>query len=360
MKNTDNSSWEIPKGLDVTYFDFNWKPNMYDPPLIHQFGTQHQKTGGPKYIVPGATGVKYRDEMLAKKLPDMTKWRFYSEIEEIQFDYSWHHDETEPPMNYVFGDQYGDAEERKPLIYFQGENLPYKCVNYPKAKIKYRPLDIIFLSNGETNEERRYNRLCEISKREVTWVRNIKGRENAIRHAAEISKTKWFLLFPGKLYADENFDFNFQPLKSYEPKHYIFYAKNPVNNLVYGHQAAVCYNKEIVLNTVEFGLDFTMSGSHDVVPIISGTTEYTDDSYMAWRTAFREAIKLKHTNDKESLERLEIWLTIGLGSNGKYSISGAQDGIEFYDSVKGDYEKLKLTFSWDWLNVYFNDKYKKL
>ena len=69
--------WEIPDGLDTSNFDFDWKPYVYDKPYIHQFGTQWQKTGGPKFIVPDNRGVKYQDYQRAIKLPDQDNrcWR---------------------------------------------------------------------------------------------------------------------------------------------------------------------------------------------------------------------------------------------------------------------------------------------
>ena len=48
---TSDGHSEIPEGIDTTNFDFRWRPIPYDRPYIHQFGTQHQKTGGPRYVV---------------------------------------------------------------------------------------------------------------------------------------------------------------------------------------------------------------------------------------------------------------------------------------------------------------------
>ena len=40
-------------------FDYSWHHDVAEPPYIYQFGTQHQKTGGPRYTVEGATDVKF-------------------------------------------------------------------------------------------------------------------------------------------------------------------------------------------------------------------------------------------------------------------------------------------------------------
>ena len=59
----DIPSWIIPTGFDVESFDWSWHPDPTDPPYIYQFGTQHQRTGGPQYPVPGATDLKFVDQI---------------------------------------------------------------------------------------------------------------------------------------------------------------------------------------------------------------------------------------------------------------------------------------------------------
>ena len=98
--------WEIPNGLDTSTFDFTWKPEPYDRPYVHQFGTQHQKTGGPRFVVPHNEGIKYQPFQHAIKLPDMTNWEIPADIEVDKFDFSWHPDDTEPAMIYEFGTQW--------------------------------------------------------------------------------------------------------------------------------------------------------------------------------------------------------------------------------------------------------------
>ena len=346
------SAWEIPDGLDTSAFDFSWHPDVTDKPYIYQFGTQHQKTGGPRYIQDGARRIKYVDIQRAIKLPDTTKWVVDPDIDVIDFDWSWHPDATDILCNYAFGTHDIPPEERAVIIYQQSPEAPLKYMDII-ADARWRPLDIVYVSAGETGEEERYQRLCELSGREIKWVRGVVGRENALREAATISTTGWFILFPAKIWADDNFDFDFQPNRQYDPKHYIFYAKNPLNGLEYGHQAAVCYNRQLVLETVDYGLDFTMSKPHDIVPVNCGIAQYNSSIIMTWRTAFREVIKLLAAGDVESMERLEVWRTVARGEFCEWSLIGAEDGIDYYHGVAGDHQKLMPTFEWQWLENYF-------
>ena len=99
-------NWVIPDNVYVSEFDFSWEPSPKEPAFIYQFGTQHQKTGGPKYIVSDATDVKYIDAVRAKALPNKENWVLPDKIRIAEFDYSWHPDETEQPYTYQFGTQW--------------------------------------------------------------------------------------------------------------------------------------------------------------------------------------------------------------------------------------------------------------
>jgi hypothetical protein len=161
-----------------------------------------------------------------------------------------------------------------------------------------------------------------------------------------------------KLKVSPKFDWNWQPDRMQLPKHYVFHAKNPVNGLVYGHMAMIAYNKKLTLANEGKGLDFTMDDEHEIVEIVSGTANFNTDEWSTWRTSFREALKLRANTDEVSKKRLEFWLTTGMGKFSEYSTDGAQHAVEYYESVNGDFDKLKLSYDWPWLRKYFESKYK--
>ena len=98
--------WDIPENIELDSFDFTWHPDPTDPPLIYQFGTQHQKTGGPRYIVDGATELKYVSNQIAKVIPNKSDWFIPKHIDDSKFDFSWHPDSTEENFIYQFGTQW--------------------------------------------------------------------------------------------------------------------------------------------------------------------------------------------------------------------------------------------------------------
>ena len=434
----DQSKWTNTE--DITEFDYSWIPHPHEPPFIWQFGTQHQKTGGPTFNEIGSTTIKYTDVLIAKKTPNLHNWRIIEPIVKENFDFSWHPDETDGKYNYIFGNEYHSSEHMPTIMYKSKGATENKYVNYIKAPLKIeqreyedsifdaviehkfesrytcfgnieidyksiisddkiphchiiddiaaivprelkhhiydklsdypyvkrhnlglkvQPLDIIFISNGESGIEENYQHLLSLVKElpnNVVHVTGINGRVASQHEAARQSSTPWYFLINGKLRVDERFDFGWQPSYLDIAKHYIFRATNPVNGLSYGHMAIVANNKKITLATTGDGLDFTLDGRHEIVNINSGVGRFNTSKWDTWRTAFREALKLKHSGDYDSLKRLDVWLTVAAGDFAEISLQGAKDAVEYYESVEGDFQKLKLSYDWAWLKEHYQTK----
>jgi hypothetical protein len=244
--------------------------------------------------------------------------------------------------------------------YVEKELYDYPYIAKAKKMGQSKPLDIVFLSNGEAGADENYEHLLNVTKglkNRVIRVDGIDGRVQAYHAAAEASNTPWMFTVFAKLKVNSKFDWTWQPDRLQIPKHYIFYASNPVNGLVYGHQAMIAYNKQITLSNMGKGLDFTLDNEHEVVEINSGVAKYNTDEFSTWRTSFREAIKLRLEDSTISRHRLKIWSTVGEGDFAQYSMQGAQHAVEYYKSVNGELDKLRLSYDWPWLQEYFNTKY---
>ena len=496
----DRACWTLPAGVREDTVDFSWVPDPGEPPYIYQFATQHQKTGGAVYTVPGATEVKYlehvqikieystvpvveidhldgsagqipntvkriryfdnyRDTLirLAKSLVGQHEWVWVcsSICDYTGFDFSWHPERWQTTMLHVFASndqKFGDtfymhvptfaerAEKKQllewysvnfvprivvprrpmpiiehtadshvdavknqdwsgPLALFTTNGVPitlptvplwrqevktivplsagasavivpkaargdvqtqlYDYAHIDKTQRKRHgdlPLDIVFISNGELSADKNYYRLDDSKynrNNRLKRIDRVNGRAAAYHAAARASTTPWFFAVFAKLDIRMDFPWDWQPDRMQQPKHYIFHAHNPVNGLEYGHQAMIAYNRDLVLANPGVGLDFTLDSAHEVVPINSGTAWYTDTPWQAWRTAFREAIKLQASlPDVESEYRLNAWLNNGDGWNGDWSRHGAADGVEYYQEVNGDFAELKKSYEWDWLASY--------
>jgi hypothetical protein len=496
--------WHVPEGVNTETFDWTWHPDATEDPYIYQFGTQHQRTGGPQYVVPGASDIKFVDQIKLTtagvataiveidhldgnvgKIPNVTKtvryfdnyrdtllriaksldgqhefvWVCSSVCDYKDFDFTWHPEVWQSSMLHVFasGNQkFGDtffihvpsfaknisqfqllewynvnfiiskpvprrpmpvinhtqdshvdtvknSNFTAPLALFSVEphidqamitiplwrkevktitpisdggtavivpraavgDIRTQLYDYPnidktQVMLKSHPLDIVFISNGEPNADQHFGHLNSVTynlTNRLHRVDGVNGRVAAYHAAAQVSKTPWFFAVFAKLKIDSNFDWSWQPDRMQQAKHYIFHAVNPVNGLVYGHQAMIAYNRALTLANPGVGLDFTLDSPHEVVPIVSGTAYYNHSAWMAWRTAFREVLKLKASlPDVENEYRLERWLSVNPDGQTivyeDWSRWGAEDAVEFYDSVNGNIDALKHSYEWNWLASY--------
>ena len=239
----------------------------------------------------------------------------------------------------------------------------YPYVNRKNYKrINDEPLDIIFISNNESDEELMFHHTEYMTNSDVKWIRGVNGRTAAYQAAARASTTPWFFAVFAKLEVlGGSFPwYEWRPDYWQEPKHYIFNALNPVNGLEYGHQGMIAYNKRMVLENNNPGIDFTLSQPHESVPLLSGTARFNQDPWMTWRTAFREVVKLIHFNETqptlETEHRLNTWLTVAEGEYAEWCLRGANDAAEYYHEVNGEYDKLMLSFDWPWLRARFDQR----
>lgn len=493
LRIADNSHWDR---LDFD-FDYSWHPDPTEPPYVYQFGTQHQKTGGPRYTVPGATDIKFVGDITSKvqavaagavlvkhlnteytvdNIEILATTRFISnyldtlrrilkkvEAEYVwiisdlcdysDFDFSWHPELWQNSMLHVFPSneqKFGDtffvhvdsfletATKIKLLEYYSPLNFTQTSVpRIAPTEVKYstdsvvdavwqhdfsepvvqfykhqpstpvtislwqerlrtvvpllkgsenviiprdtknhirtqiydyewidkkhqpsaaQPIDIVYISNGESNAEQNWKWLQRVrtGTNRLVRVDGVKGRAEAYRAALEASETDWAFCVFAKLEVNPNFDWSWQPDRLQEAKHYIFHAENPVNGLIYGHMAMIAYNKRLVATNQAQGLDFTLDQAHEVVPILSGIARYADDPWIAWRSAFRECLKLKHSLPNiDSQYRLSQWLRADTTSAvARWSSVGAKDAVNYYESVDGDFASLRMTYEWEWLADY--------
>lgn len=384
----DDWIWVISSICDYKEFDFSWHPDEWQQELIHVFPSDEQKFGDTFYIhVPTA-----REKLKNTKLLEWANLNFidYLGVYRKPMPINVHNADTHviPVQNHNFtapievftNFNYLQswkkvtvslwAPETKTLVVatecsntiivpreVQG-HIKTQLYDYPfiiKKTSSYKSyLPAVFVDNGESCADENYEYAKEVLPNEIFRVQGVKGRKASQLAAANSVESAWYFFIPAKLKVNPEFPWHWHPDKLQAPKHYIFHAENTVADLTYGHMAAVCYCKNYVLQTEGNELDFTMESPHAVVPFLSGTAMYTTDPKMAWRTAFREVVKLKHslskTSDIETEYRIESWITKGKGEFGVYSQLGAQAALDYYLDVGGNLDKLKLTYEWEFLD----------
>jgi hypothetical protein len=229
----------------------------------------------------------------------------------------------------------------------------YPYIQYHNCKNStQKSQDIVFMSYDEKNADLNY----EILKKRfpnVSRLHGVEGLVNAHKKAAQQSATPWVYIVFAKTEVDANFNFDFNPNYLEVPSNYVFYSYNPVLNHSYGHDGIVMYHTKSVIDIKSWGVDFTMSFPVVTIPVISCRNNFNYSEYSAWRTAIREAYKLKKTDRISDKYHLHLWLTANCDKNGKWSILGAHDGLSLPDGMEENIN------SWRWLKSYFDSKYNK-
>lgn len=395
--------WIISSVSDYSDFDFTWHPSTEQREMIHVFGNGLFLDRGDTFylhiptfktqlyeleILDWFNVINYSWEQTVPRLP--CPIIYYNDdsivpaIKRHQFDFPYAMFTNNPDINYIIDepclwhakDRIVQAITRSgatAIVHREVKtDLKTQVYDYPyvqrknKHNITETPLDIIYISNGEPDAERWYNHLRVTVEaniphgiQKIQRVQNVNGRIAAYHAAAEASRTPWFFAVFAKLEVVGSFDWLWQPDYWQEPKHYIFNSRNCLNDLEYGHMGVIAYNKKLVLETIESGLDFTLSAPHQVVPELSAIAYFNADPWMTWRTAFREVVKLKHFMSVqptlETEHRLHTWLTVANGDNSEWCLRGAADAVDYYNEVSGDYDKLMLSFDWPWLRERFTN-----
>ena len=375
--------WIIADCCDYNGFDFSWLPSNHDMNYIHCWPSGTCEKGDTFLINADAykrgeqnynfdhepvkrkrwSNIKITQDSLAREL------NLTNRLNAIYTVYSH--------IGFV---DYPDIclWDKRPVVSINKNNsttlVPRDCIvkdelyEYPHL-LRYPQYgfdalnDIIFISYDEPEADTNWYKLLDKFPR-AKRVHGVSGMENALKAAASASDTPYFYAVFAKTEIHPTFNFDIGADYWQKPKHYIFYSENTVNGLRYGHMGIVLYNRDMVLNAPpfgEFGTDYTLSFDHEVVPIVSCYGSFNASPYHTWRTAFREAHKLREFTDTmpnvETQYRLHIWRTIANGNHAEWALRGANDGVRFYEDNMDTPEVRRNTFRWEWLRNHFTQLY---
>ena len=384
----ERNIWVTASIVDDSDFDFKWHPADWESKYIHVFHNEQTEYGYVMWVP--------LDEF-KKQMDTLQKLEWFDTIKYHNTNLKFH----DLPIN-VFKAMEGAAEKIQQHTFthhyewfvedsVQGQSLPnyyparwdevnincfgehkqmmlvpreaksfvldqvydYPAIASQRHEIQTQANDIIFISYDESMADEKYEQLKQKYPR-AKRVHGIKGQTQAYHKAAELSETDYFFAVFPKLDIHPEFDFEYQVDRLHNPCHWIFNSYNPVNGLKYGHEGIILFNKKLVLETTDPGIDFVMSKPHDFEDIMSTTMMFNEDPWLAWRTAFREVVKLNYFhNEKPSAitqERIDTWCTVAEGTNSEWVLQGANDGQQFFDSG----QDVKLSYDFEWLREKFN------
>lgn len=227
-------------------------------------------------------------------------------------------------------------------------------------KIAHLPrYDIVFLSYDEFAAEDNFKKLKARWPRALR-VHGVKGIREAHKAAAKLVTTSMFYVVDADAELVPNFNFDKQSALPLSPV-CVWYSLNPVNGLKYGYGGIKLFSTQAVLDYADSYVDFTtsVSGGLAVIPEVSNITRFDTDPFSAWKSAFRECVKLSSKVidgqlDTETNARLHAWCTIGLGEFGDFAMAGANEGAIFGKTFFNQPEMLRLINDFEWLEKKFN------
>jgi hypothetical protein len=233
--------------------------------------------------------------------------------------------------------------------------------------MKIEDLDVVYISFDEPNAEYNYANL--VSK--FPWakrVHGVKGFDAAHKAACDLSETDYVVTVDGDTIVDTRFFKVNIDLDNYRPNTVFSYnGVNNINGLVYGNGGVKVWPKSVLQtmrtheasDTYKTRVDFCWEDFYYQFPNIYSITVQNGSAYQAFRSGFREGVKLSLINgtrvsadqleEKQwpvNIKRLKIWMTVGADVEyGEYSTYGAKLG--FYKTTCTDWD-YTLISDYDW------------
>ena len=204
--------------------------------------------------------------------------------------------------------------------------------------------DLFFLSHGEPIAETHWQRLVE----RAPYARRVDGIDGILaahRQCAKLARTTHFFVVDAD---NEVLDVNFRlRLPAHDqPYVHVWRARNPVNDLVYGWGGIKLFPRRVLLVDGAMPLDMTMSFPLKIVEQIGSITHFNSSAYDAWRSAFRECVKLACLDDAASRARLDVWCSVAHGDFAEECLRGARMGKCFAGEQP---DQVGLINDWPWL-----------
>jgi len=236
--------------------------------------------------------------------------------------------------------------------------------------------DVIFISYDEPNAEENWAdlvRICPWAKRS----HGIKGLDTCHKAAADLSETERFVTVDGDCKVDPKFfDIELDFTEARFKKTTLSWAgKNYTNGLVYGNGGLKLWWKPNVLEMKthehpereeEEKVDFCWHQKYIQMYDCYSTTYINGSPFQAWKSGFREGVKLSLDQGKKvdkdkfrksiwplNYRRLLIWASVGTDvENGIWSMIGTRCGIEKVNLTDWDFGQIS---DYDWMQYWFSE-----
>jgi len=222
--------------------------------------------------------------------------------------------------------------------------------------------DIVFISCNESNADKNWE-LLKTRFPSAKRVDGVKGIHQAHIKAAKRCFTKMFWVVEADAELLDDFSFDYEVDEYNLDTVHVWNSQNPVNDLVYGYGGVKLLprTKTMKMDTSRADMTTSISDSFRAVEQTSNITAFNTDSFSAWRSGFRECVKLAsqtidRQDNSETLERLETWCNKGVNRPfGIDAIKGAKEGRKFGERNRDNPSELQKINDFVWLANQFKN-----
>ncbi len=214
------------------------------------------------------------------------------------------------------------------------------------SRVILREIDIFFISYDEPNAETNWLHLKDITNGKAKRVHHVKGFDKVHKLCAKASTTNRLVIVDGDSWVNSNtLEYTLDDT-DYQTACFSFKSINFINGLEYGNGGIKVWDKNTLLdsNTHESSdtTDFCWDIPYYQIDFTSGTTVQNSSPYQAWRSGYREGVKMTYLNGKPitnwnadrkkiwkgNLSKLSVWCTVGRDvENGIWAMLGARQGL---------------------------------
>jgi len=228
--------------------------------------------------------------------------------------------------------------------------------------------DIFMTRWDEPHFAENHERAAAVVGTQVRCVSNISGIHDAHLACANMSSTAFFWCIDGDNWLTDNAreDLAMVEGDAKDDSVYVMRAVNPFNGLVYGHGAIKLFPTRTFINNLNrSAVDMTSGAklSYRIVHRMTSEHRYHGSAFHAWRTAFRECVKLAssiipNTKQDETAHRLDVWCDASKITKMDFweeNMSGALCGRDYGTKHKDDKKALAMINDFSWLRQEFDN-----
>lgn len=220
--------------------------------------------------------------------------------------------------------------------------------------------DIIYLSYDEESSNANFKKLQSRFPR-AKRVHGVAGIFAAHQRASLLATTSMFYVVDADAIISDDFNFDYTVSLYDQDCVFVWRSRNPCNGLKYGYGGVKLFPTQKLRDAKTWRIDFTTSVANKfkAMDTVSNITNFNTSAFSAWRSGFREAVKLassciKNANDWESQERLETWTTIANDVPfANECRAGAKAGAKYGKEYATNLEKLAKINDFEWLEIQY-------